>query len=184
MIKKLENIDELKEALKEAEEKYKYQEKLTDELDGNKDGFTECHFLKIMLWKLNRYPEIQSDTIRILNKLKKSYTEESAKLCLAHLLQIKGCDLPMASTILRFLMPEKFQIIDQRAYRILYGEELKMSTLKDKKIEIYFKYLFKLREETIRFNISFEKADRLLYSLDRIVNKNLPLKNYSAKIKD
>ena len=183
MLKKLENINNLQEALKTAENKYRYQKDLTNQLDSYHESFTELHFFKIVLWKLNRYPEIASDTIEILNKLKISYTEEAAKECLVHLLKIKGCDLPMASTLLRFLMPQKFQIIDQRAYRILYGEELKYSSLMNKKIEVYFNYLVRLREEADRFNIPFEKSDRLLYSLDKMFNKDVPLKNYGSKIK-
>jgi thermostable 8-oxoguanine DNA glycosylase len=177
MLKKLEDIDNISEMLETAKNTYKYQRELTAELDANNNEFTEIHFLKIVLWKLNRYPEITDETISILNQLKRSYSEEKAKECLAHLLKIKGCDLPMASTILRFLLPKKFQIIDQRTYRILYGEELKLSTVTEKKIQKYFTYLNKLAEETSRFNIPFEKADRLLYSLDKMINKDVALKN-------
>ena len=41
---------------------------------------------------------------------------------LENVLECKGIDLAMASTILRFRNPNVFQIIDKRAYRAVYGK--------------------------------------------------------------
>ena len=55
----------------------------------------------------------------------------------------------MASTILRFRNPNIFQIIDQRAYRVIEGGPLKLSQINktsrdttiNKQIEIYLRLL-------------------------------------------
>lgn len=182
-IKKLEDITNLEVALEEARLEKKYQPELTEELDVHVGDFTEIHFLKIILWKLNRYPQYKDSLIVILNDLNNNYDEEKLKKVLEMLLDIKGIDLPMASTILRFLIPDKCQIIDQRAYRILYGEELKLSTVKEKKVNTYIEYLKKLDEKCIEFNIDFKEADRVLYYMDKKINKSIPLKKYGTKTK-
>ncbi len=176
IIKKLSEINDLANHLKSVEGKY--QPQLTDELDSYKSDFTDLHVLKIVLWKLNRYPQITSDTIKMLNDLKSNFHKSKRKDCVIELLGIKGLDLPMVSTILRFLLPGKFQIIDQRAYRILYGKELKLSSLKESKAKLYMDYLDELQKQCDQFHINFHEADRLLYNLDKEVNKGIKLKNY------
>ena len=91
----------------------------------------------------------------------------------------KGVRLAMASTILRFKNPNVYQIIDQRVYRFLYGEELKYSdTNINEQINIYLDYLQKLKAVCIEFNLDFKTADRILYSMDKIYNVDENLKGY------
>jgi len=79
----------------------------------------------------------------------------------------------MASTILRFINPSVFQIIDDRAYRVLFDGEAKYPTkpvkITDKyintSIDIYFKYLNELHRVCSE-ELPFEFADRILYKLD------------------
>ena len=90
----------------------------------------------------------------------------------------------MASTILRFKNPFLYQIIDQCVYRILYeGKRLKLSDLSSERnradqIDLYIKYLNDLKLTCINLKISFEKAYRILYMVDKRVNKNHKLTNY------
>ena len=177
-IKKLSEIESLNTKLKLAKTLFNYQEDLTTELDKYNIDFTEQHILKIILWKLNRYPLITSDHTRMLNDLKNNYNDEKAKNSIMRLLKVKGLDLPMVSTILRFLLPDKFQIIDQRSYRILYGKELKFSTSKEKKTQQYLDYLKELHLQCELYQINFCEADRVLYSLDKIANATINLKRY------
>lgn len=81
--------------------------------------------------------------------------------------------LPMASTILRFLNPSVFQIIDDRVYRIVRPKKPKYPA-KPQKVneryltsssEIYFEYLDELHKRSSA-KLPFEKADRILYELD------------------
>lgn len=92
--------------------------------------------------KTNRYPEVDNELISKINRLRKEYSETLADDILIKLLGAKGFDLPMASTLLRFINPEYFQIIDQRVYRLLYGENLKIPFSKSKKIDLYKNILF------------------------------------------
>lgn len=84
----------------------------------------------------------------------------------------------MVSTVLRFALPNHFQIIDQRVYRIITPEEhiLKLPHNKDKKVELYFDYLEKLRVICNQNLIPFKKADRILYELDKKVNGDIKIK--------
>ena len=95
----------------------------------------------------------------------------------------------MASTILRFKNPKIYQIIDQRVFRIIYGEKLNLGYNQNNKrteeqINIYLKYLTYLREVSIKLNIKFELSDRILFMADKRINKDVSLDNYSNKTKD
>lgn len=177
-MKKIFEIKNLDAELEKAEEKYKYQPELTKHLDKLKDDFTEINILEIVLWKVNRYPLLKKETLKKLNDLKRNYSIEKAKLVLKEVLESRGFDLPMASTVLRFLLPNEFQIIDQRVYRLIMKDEdqLKMSSVVDKKVELYFNYLQNLKCVCKTYNISFINSDRVLYQLDKIHNKNHKLR--------
>lgn len=177
-MKKIFDIGNLNEELKKAEKEYKYQPELTEKLDGLDGDFTDKTISKIFLWKVNRYPHFKEETLTRLNDLKRNYSIEKAKLILKDILNLRGFDLPMASTILRFLLPNEFQIIDQRVYRLIMKDEdkLKMSSVVDKKVELYFNYLKNLKRICKTYNISFVNSDRVLYQLDKIHNKNHKLR--------
>jgi thermostable 8-oxoguanine DNA glycosylase len=163
----------------EAGKNYKFQPKLTKELDNLKGDFTEITLLEIVLWKTNRYPTITQDILADINELRKSYSEEKAKELLRKLLQkeIKGFDLPMASTVLRFACPNELQIIDQRVYRFITPgkDSLKIPHNIEEKIDLYFKYIEQLHTICDGYKLEFKKIDRILYQLDKTENKNIPL---------
>ena len=85
---------------------------------------TEKHYYQIILWKLNRFPQIDDELlvkIQTLSKLKPK-AHRSSKETLKELFACHGIRLPMASTILRFINPSTFQIIDDRVVRVLCEE--------------------------------------------------------------
>ena len=155
---------------------YDYHLKLTKELDDlNPDDLNHEMFYKIVLWKLSRFPYI---TDELLNKLKgisliEPKKHKQAREVIMELLNTSGIALPMATTILRFLNSKAFQIIDDRAYRVLLPGEPKYPTKPqkitdgylNKSIEIYFTYLDKIHEVS-SVKLPFESADRILYLLD------------------
>jgi thermostable 8-oxoguanine DNA glycosylase len=176
---KLKNIENLKEACEEAMRSYKYQQELTNRLDSHEGDFTETTILEIVLWKTNRYPKLAKGVIEDINNLRKEYTEEKARNLLRKLLSddSKGFDLPMASTVLRFAVPDHLQIIDQRVYRfITTHDHLKTPHNVEKKIELYFDYIRTLRQKCDETGVSFNKSDRVFYQLDKKQNKDFKLR--------
>ena len=173
--------------------RFKYQPKLTPLLDNYDKDFDQNIINEIVLWKVNRYAEIPEFILDKINKidkgsniLDKSLTQE----IIAELLKSEnsGFGLPMISTILRFKNPCIYQIIDQRVYRFIYGENLKLKqtstqTEINKQIELYIKYLTDLRTKCDELGITFTNADRILYLADKVLNKDVPLKNYGTNIK-
>lgn len=162
---------------------YKYNKELTEELDRlDSQKLNKEIFFKIVLWKLNRYPYISDDLIEDLKDISdlEEHSDPHAIKMIGKLLKTRGIGLPMASAILRFLNPNVFQIIDDRAYRTLqpgsrkYPEKPQKITQKntDKYIQestkIYFEYLDKIREisESSPACFPFKDADRILYQLD------------------
>ena len=51
-------------------------------------------------------------------------TARKSKKRAKEILERKGFDFPMASTVLRFAVPDRLQIIDQRVYRFITEEEI------------------------------------------------------------
>lgn len=178
-MKKIYNIGpNLQEHIQAAKKNYKFQRVLTDKLDNLPGDFSELTLLEIILWKTNRYPEFDALLIDEINELRNYFSFEKAKLLLRKMLGLKGFDLPMASTVLRFACPNNFQIIDQRVYRFISEEVdvFKKPFNNDKKVEIYFQYLDKLKQVCETYNIPFTKADRILYQLDKDLNSEHPIK--------
>ncbi|OII59456.1 hypothetical protein BIW19_00170 [Pseudomonas putida] len=94
---------------------------------------------------------------------------------LRKLLSSPGIRLPMASTILRFLNPNVFQIIDDRVFRVLLPGHRrypnkpvnggKLDNYIKTSIDTYFNYLDAMHEVASE-KLPFHLADRILYQLD------------------
>jgi len=160
---------------------YDYQSELTSRLDSLSGNFNQSIINEIVLWKINRYAKIDDETMSYLNKINETDKKINLSLTrkvLEKLLLTKGIRLPIASSILRFKNSSIYQIIDQRAYRLINDDELKIpSSIKDQ-IDLYLDYLLKLRDVCKNKNIPFKDADRVLYEVDKKVNKKIKLKNY------
>jgi thermostable 8-oxoguanine DNA glycosylase len=156
---------------------YKFQTELTKRLDSLSE-LTEINLLEIVLWKTNRYPAINEEILHQLNSLKQNCNRDNAAQVLRNLLSLRGFDLPMASTVLRFIRPDKFQIIDQRVYRLIMPEanELKLPYSDEAKIKMYFDYLDHLKRVCERNQINFQVSDRIFYQLDKKHNASIAIK--------
>jgi len=159
---------------------YKFQPELTSILDNIEADFDQSIINQIVLWKVNRYSQLNESTLLLLNQIDKynlilniDLTEE----ILRNLLSTKGVQLAMASTILRFKNPNVYQIIDQRVYRFIYGKIMpKYFSSIDIQVALYMEYLGKLREVCNHKQIDFILADRILYDLDKEYNKDEKIK--------
>ena len=144
----------------------------------NKEAYRENEDIinEIILWKLNRKPAIEKDVIDAIYALKDLNTpievveNDLVKQVLEKLLRSKGIQLPVASTILHFYYPEIFPIIDQRAYRELYGCDYPGTTRKiEKLVDLYQNYIsdcYQYQQSNCP-DIPFSKIDKLLYQLDK-----------------
>ncbi len=164
-------------------DKYNYHPDLTKKLDDlNPKDFNNEVLYEIVLWKLSRFPYLK---LELLDKLKsvaelKPKEHKKATETIKELLRSSGIALPMASTILRFLNPKVFQIIDDRAYRVLLPGKAKYPSkpakITDKYIEtsinIYFEYLDKLHAISSE-KLPFKQADRILYQLDILLGNGI-----------
>ena len=163
-----------------------YQPTLTLKLDNSKGEFNQEIINEIVLWKVNRYAEIDNSTLELINSIdqkSKTLDDDLTNKILRKLLDkaTKGIQLPMASTILRFRNPSIYQIIDQRVFRIVYGEsytKTSKSLNTQELIHLYLNYLTDLRRECIKLNVPFESADRILYNVDKRLNRENKLNNY------
>lgn len=181
MLKVIEKMDLVLE-----DSNFNYQPKLTKILDEYNEDFDQSIINEITLWKVNRYPLIDKETLDRLNNIKKSERKldlYESKLLVKRLLQCHGVQMPMASAYLRFKNPSLFQIIDQRVYRVLYGEEMNLPGPYSEKniniiVDIYFKYLFDLKKLCRKLEIDFQESDRILYNADKRINKQKKLSNY------
>lgn len=130
---------------------------------------------EIILWKMNRMPHFGDELVDMIYSLadidapEKTIKSEKTKQVLVKLLQTRGMKLPMVSTVLHFYFPQVFPIIDQRAYRELYGIEYPQYVKLDVMVDIYMKYI----EDTWKYQrekcpeIPYEKIDKILYQLDK-----------------
>ena len=166
---------------------FNYQNELTSKLDAYKKKFNQNIINEIVLWKVNRYALLNEKTLKLLNSIKaneKKINIVKTKSVLSALINTKGIQLPMASTILRFKNKFIYQIIDQRVYRLIYeGRELKSyyGSSREKinfQVDLYLKYLDDLRRVCIKEKIPFEQSDRILYKVDKRINKDKKIKNY------
>ena len=192
---KIKTIDDLsesdksdykKEVIKYKKEGFDYQKELTVKLDKTKSQFNQELLNEIVLWKVNRYTLFNSTLINEINTISswKVLNKEKTRKILTSLLKTKGVQLAMASTILRFRNPNIFQIIDQRAYRVITGDPLKLSQIKEtsrgttinKQIDVYIEYLEEIREKCKKLDVDFDDADRVLYIIDKNINKSVKIK--------
>ena len=173
--------------IQKSDHEFDYQADLTKKLDADRSEFNQERLNEIVLWKVNRFAEFNDEAIQALNSIKPNQEKldiEETKRVLRLLLNTKGVQLAMASTILRFRNPKIYQIIDQRVYRIIYpGKELNASNYKsvkniEKQIDLYLEYLIDLKNACVNLGIDFEFADRILFMADRRINKAIKLKNY------
>lgn len=141
----------------------------------DKKNITESDIYEIMLWKLSRFPNydekpVGKEITDIFDKLKKceSINNQNKKFIkedIEKLLKVKGFQLPIISTILFFINPDVFQIIDIRANRIVMGNSSEYSKdYKNNSVDYYLKYLEKLHELEEE---KFSKSGQIFYQLDK-----------------
>ena len=153
---------------------YEYNNKETASLNkaANSNAQIDIHLLRrIALWKLDRVLDVQSETIK---KLQSVATDPDLRVdsaetrsLIEELLECQGIGLPMASTILKFLRPDVFPIIDVRAWRAMYGKKgyFNQASVKQN-IDHYLTYASRVRSIAEQTNRPLREIDEQLYCFD------------------
>ena len=179
-LKSLSDIDMSSEELCKLKTNYKYQRDNTKTLQQHTGDYDQAFINRIVLWKVNRYSGVSEQLLDWINATKQheELNEALTRKILRAFLDpnLLGFQLAMASTVLRFRNPRIYQIIDQRAYRVVYKRKFDLSGPKEEQIDLYLAYLKKLREVSDERGFPFEDADEILYELDKRVNKGIKLR--------
>ena len=153
------------------------KERLRNQI-ANKTNLDIEDLRSIAMWKLNRVIDVSEDVIKKLQSLSSidnlSTNDSLVEEVINGLLESRGIGLPMASTILKFLRPEVFPIIDVRAFRSLYGVKPKS---KDYTYEGYVKYVNDITKlvnnKKHKLNLKLNQVDEQLYCFDRKENNKI-----------
>lgn len=124
---------------------------------------------QIALWKYNRIINIQEDVLKKLNEtVQKENINihcEEVKDLIEDLIKCKGVGMPLASTILKFLRPDIFPIIDVRAYRAVFDKKINKYTYSE-----YIEYCKRIYEISKKTGINLNEIDEQLYEFDKQYN--------------
>lgn len=164
--------------VQEVDRTFSYLPDVTARLDEHSGEIDEAFVKDVVLWKLNRFPDVDEQLLSKLRQLPRdahAISESHISDVVQSLTRRRGFGLPMASAVLRFINREAFQIIDRRAYRVLTGKNYREPKSPKAKADYYLNYLSCLCDLCQRVPIKFSQADRVLYELDKRVNKNTTL---------
>ena len=125
------------------------------------------HLRRISLWKLNRVMHVSDALLQKLLQLSQNKTlhidDAIAREVIEDLSESQGIGFPMASSILKFIRPDVFPIIDVRAYRALHGRKIYYASYTYEK---YIEYAKQLIEIAALKKIPLKEVDEQLYCFD------------------
>lgn len=136
-----------------------------------KDNITIDEIRRIALWKYDRIIEVDHDLLEQLAELKNirelNIEDDIVKSILESLVDSTGIGYPLASTILKFLRPDVFPIIDVRAYRALFGKKIQYQQYS---YDIYVTYCKRVYEIQDKLKLPLSIIDEQLYEFDKKCN--------------
>jgi len=137
----------------------------------NKSNIQMDDIRRIALWKYNRIIEMDdmfcTQLYSTVSKNKVSIEDKEVHEMIERLVSFEGVGFPLASTILKFINPDVFPIIDVRAYRAIYGKKIYYNQYNFK---IYIDYTKRIYDMRDKFNISLSEVDERLYEFDKKYN--------------
>ena len=149
---------------------FDYNPEETDALKSQLQGNTKVtldDLRRVSLWKINRVLEVPDSVLGDFNELTAlpNLTHRMPKAIdvLEALVDSRGVGYPMASSMLKFVRPDVFPIIDVRAYRALFGRKLYASMYTT---ERYLDYADRCHEIAESQGIPLAAVDEQLYGFD------------------
>lgn len=153
---------------------FDYQPKETKELRERLNDNSEidiCDLRRIALWKINRVLDISDETIEKLSELASMKEVNIEGQCveelIGELVKCPGVGFPMASSMLKFIKPDIFPIIDVRAYRALTGKKPHNYTYS---YQLYVDYTRELEKIAKQLGRPLREIDERLYEFDKQYN--------------
>lgn len=142
-------------------------QKLRDKFS-SRDKITIDDLRRVALWKINRVLDVPEDLLENLNELALrddlKYNDDFSRDIINSLVKCRGVGFPMVSSILKFIRPDIYPIIDVRAYRALYGKGI---TYSGYNVDIYFDYISKVYEIRENLDLELHEVDEQLYMFDK-----------------
>lgn len=140
----------------------------------NKSNISINDIRRVALWKLSRVIDIPDSVLEMLGQLalikNLKIRDELSLSAISELIKCDGVGFPIASTILKFLRPDVYPIIDIRAYRVLTGRQLNSSSYH---LELYLGYVDQIRKISETKGIPLNQVDEQLYEFDKKHNGNI-----------
>lgn len=124
-------------------------------------------------WKQEAFPDAFSDfddntTGEIKDAIQQAIQRQSITCKLEALRSLKGVEIPVASSILLFMKPDCYPVLDKRAWRTLYETGYVYdSDFENDSIEDYLVYLGTCRALANDLGVDLRTLDRALWVLGR-----------------
>ena len=139
----------------------------------NKQSTPKCfdkeHFVKLAKWKTPRqeanYKSNDENLIKEATRL--AYEVSIPILKLYILMALKGVGVPVASTLLHFLHPDKFAIFDVRARSSLSKAVKFIRNPKDASSDSWLEYVDIMSNISKSLGVSLRELDKALWAFDK-----------------
>ena len=131
--------------------------------------FDKKHFVKLGKWKTPRqeknYKNNEESLVKKATSLAYEVSHEGLKL---HILKVlNGVGVPVASTFLHFLHPDKFPIFDIRVRSSLKKAGKWNRPVDDASNDAWLEYVYIMRDISGMLGVSLRELDKALWAYDR-----------------
>ena len=129
----------------------------------------KVHFVKLCMWKSqrqkSRYESNDAMLVETATRLAYDLDEDILKLYV--LMALEGVGVPVASTILHFLHPDRFPIFDVRARSSLAGAGRWTRRKDDQSPTAWLDYVSVMRKLAAKHRVSLRSLDKALFAYDK-----------------
>lgn len=140
---------------------------------GKKGYLTQAELEAIGTEKSSRRKELLSENGDevVVDVTRKAFAANSERERIRLLCSLKGVAVPRASAILSWTQPDRWPVIDIRAWKTLVDHKVVTGRIDGKNLgvlqwEVFLKAVEGLRRELSDWNLSPQQIDRILYQLD------------------
>ncbi len=139
----------------------------------NRKYLTKNNFLEIVRWKSVRaIRKAEDNSDEVIEKITKfAFEVDSEEIKMRVLTSLNGVSIPMASAILTITYPEKYGVIDIRAWHSLYNLGLVKYRKDVFNIKDWLLYLKIIRQLSNDYDFTPRQIDKAMFMYDKINRK-------------